>query len=101
FRGERRRRRGISWFRGRHSIKFGTDIRRLQVNNQNKPTNLRGAYSFDDRLSGLSYANFLLGWPSGATRGIARPNAYVRSTYMGFFVQDDFKLRQNVTLNMG
>jgi hypothetical protein len=91
----------ISWFRGRHSIKFGTDIRRLQVNNQNKPTNLRGAYSFDDRLSGLSYANFLLGWPSGATRGLARPNAYVRSTYMGFFVQDDFKLRQNVTLNMG
>ena len=91
----------VSWFHGRHNIKFGVDIRRLQVNNQNKPTNLRGQYAFDDRLSGLSYANFLLGWPSSASRGIARPNAYTRSTYWGFFWQDDFKLHQKVTLNIG
>ena len=53
----------VSWFKGRHNIKFGVDIRRLQVNNQNKPLAIRGSYSFDDRLTGLSYANFLLGWP--------------------------------------
>lgn len=91
----------VSWFRGRHNIKLGTDIRRLQVNNQNKPLNVRGAYSFDDRLTGLAYANFLLGWPSSATRGIARPNAYPRSTYSGFYIQDDFKLHPRVTLNLG
>jgi hypothetical protein len=91
----------VSWFGGRHNVKFGTDIRRLQVNNQNKPVSLRGAYSFDDRLTGLAYANFLLGWPSGATRAIARPNAYPRSTYWGFYWQDDFKLHQRVTLNFG
>lgn len=82
-------------------MKFGTDIRRLQVNNQNKPLSIRGSYSFDDRLTGLSYANFLLGWPSGATRGIARPNAYPRSTYTGFYFQDDFKLHPRITLNFG
>jgi len=91
----------VSWYRGRHSMKFGLDIRRLQVNNQNKPLNMRGAYSFDDRLTGLNYANFLLGWPSGASRGIARPNAYPRSTYSGFYWQDDFKLHPRVTLNVG
>ena len=91
----------LSWFRGRHNIKLGVDIRRLQVNDQNKPLNLRGAYSFDDRLSGLAYANFLLGWPSSATRGIARPNAYPRSTYSGFYIQDDFKLHPHITLNVG
>ncbi|MBI4903054.1 MAG: TonB-dependent receptor [Acidobacteria bacterium] len=91
----------VSWYRGRHAMKFGADIRRLQVNNQNKPLSIRGAYSFDDRLTGLSYANFLLGWPSGATRGIARPNAYPRSTYTGFYLQDDFKLHPRITLNFG
>lgn len=91
----------VSWFRGRHSVKFGVDIRRLQVNNQNKPLTIRGSYSFDDRLSGLAYANFLLGYLSGASRGIARPNAYTRSTFSGFYIQDDFKLHPRLTLNYG
>lgn len=91
----------VSWFRGRHNIKAGVDIRRLQVNNDTKPLNVRGSYSFDDRLTGLAYANFLLGWPSGASRGIARPAAYPRSTYSGFYIQDDFKLHSRLTLNYG
>ncbi len=91
----------VSWYKGRHNIKFGADVRRLQVNNQNKPLTIRGTYSFDDRLSGLAYANFLLGYLSGATRGIARPNAYTRSTFSGFYIQDDFKLHQRLTLNYG
>jgi hypothetical protein len=91
----------LSWFRGRHNIKFGFDIRRLQVNNGAMPLSLRGVYAFDDRLTGLAYANFLLGWPSSATRGIARPSAYPRSTYSGFYWQDDFKLHPRVTLNFG
>jgi len=91
----------VSWFNGRHSVKFGVDVRRLQVNNQNKPLTIRGTYSFDDRLSGLAYSNFLLGYLSGATRGIARPNAYTRSTFTGFYLQDDFKLHPRITLNYG
>ena len=91
----------LSWYRGRHNIKLGMDVRRLQVNNQSKPLALRGSYSFDDRLSGLAYANFLLGWPSSATRSIARPNAYCRSTSWGFYWQDDFKLHPKITLNYG
>ena len=43
----------LSWFKGRHTFKFGVDIRRLQVNNDNSPLNVRGQYAFDDRLSGL------------------------------------------------
>jgi hypothetical protein len=91
----------LSWFKGRHTFKFGVDIRRLQVNNDSNPLNARGQYAFDDRLSGLAYANFLLGWPSSAARGIARPAAYPRSTYSGFYIQDDFKLHPRVTLNYG
>jgi hypothetical protein len=91
----------VSWFRGRHTLKAGVDIRRLQVNQDTSPLNVRGQYSFDDRLTGLAYANFLLGWPSSASRGIARPAAYPRSTHSGFYVQDDFKLHPRITMNVG
>jgi hypothetical protein len=49
----------ISWFHGSHTIKFGFDIRHMQVNSESQPLNLRGSYSFNDQLSGLAYANFL------------------------------------------
>ncbi|MEK7403957.1 MAG: carboxypeptidase regulatory-like domain-containing protein [Acidobacteriota bacterium] len=91
----------LSWYRGRHNFKMGVDIRRLQVNNQSKALFLRGTYAFDDRLAGLAYANFLLGWPANATRGVGRPNAYPRSTHSGFYWQDDFKVSPRITLNFG
>jgi hypothetical protein len=91
----------LSWFRGRHTYKLGGDVRRYQVNDQVKPQSLRGAYSFDDLLSGFAYANFLLGYPSSARRSIARPNAYPRSTQYGIYFQDDFKINQRMTLNYG
>ena len=91
----------LSWFRGRHNFKTGLDIRRFQVNDQSKPQSIRGAFAFDDRLSGFSFANFLLGYPSSAERSIARPNAYTRSTLFGFYLQDEFKVHQRVTLTYG
>ncbi len=91
----------ISWFRGRHTIKFGVDIRHMQVNDKNQPLNVRGSYSFDDRLSGLAYANFLLGYPSSSSRGIARPDVYIRSNTYGFYWQDEIRLHPKATLNLG
>ena len=91
----------LSWFQGRHNLKAGFDIRRYQVNDLNKPQNLSGALSFDDQLSGFAYANFLLGLPSAATLAIARPNAYIRSTQLGFYAQDEFKLSPRITLTYG
>jgi hypothetical protein len=91
----------VSWFQGRHNIKFGVDVRHMQVNDSSKPQSMRGAYTFEDRFTGFAYADFLLGYPSSATRAIPRPNAYPRSNYYGLYFQDDFKLHQRVTLNYG
>ncbi len=91
----------LSWSRGRHSIKAGVDIRRYQVNDQNKPQNVTGSIAFDDQLSGFAYANFLLGLPSNVSLAVARPNAYIRSTQQGFYVQDEFKVNRRLTLTYG
>jgi hypothetical protein len=91
----------LSWFQGRHNFKAGLDIRRYQVNDSNQPQNLTGSISFDDQLSGFAYANLLLGNPSSASLAIARPNAYIRSLQQGYYVQDEFKVSQRVTLTYG
>ncbi len=90
-----------SWFTGRHGVKFGVDIHRYQVNDQSKPFSMRGYYSFNDQLSGLDYANFLLGLPSYSELAIPRPNAYIRSTLWGLFLQDEFKVNRRLTLTYG
>ena len=61
----------LSWFKGAHAWKVGVDVRRFQINDQSKPISMRGYYAFDDQLSGLDYANFLLGLPSYAQRAVA------------------------------
>jgi hypothetical protein len=91
----------LSWNRGRHNFKTGFDIRRYQVNDQNKPQNVTGSIGFDDQLSGFAYANFLLGLPSSVSLAIARPNAYIRSTQQGYYVQDEFKVSPRLTLTYG
>lgn len=91
----------LSWFRGRHNLKVGGDIRRYQINDQQKPQNIRGGFNFNDQLSGFAYANFLLGYPSSASLAVARPNAYPRSTQQGYYFQDEFKLSQKITLTYG
>jgi hypothetical protein len=91
----------LSWYRGRHTFKLGADIRRYQINDESKPVSMRGSFNFDDQLSGLAYANFLLGMPSYAERAIARPNAYLRGSQFGFYFQDDFKVSSRITFNYG
>jgi hypothetical protein len=52
--------------------------------------------------SGNSYANFLLGYsPTETSRGIPAGIPYLSSKEISFFVQDDWKVNENLTLNLG
>ena len=51
--------------------------------------------------SGNGYANFLLGYsPTETTRGFPG-QPFLSSKEISFFVQDDWKVNQNLTLNLG
>ncbi len=103
---------GISLNRqsGRHSVKIGTDIRRLQFNQFSLP-NPSGQFVFNrgmtqmnpfagTRTAGHGLASFLLGaGASGSLQNEFRP-ALGRHYYAGY-VQDDWKLTPNITLNLG
>ena len=93
----------VSWTTGRHSIKAGGDFVRNQAVdgfafNRNAP---RGTISYGTSFSG--FANFLLGLPPTTVTYVrdVRPALDVSNHEIGVFVQDDFKVRPRLTLNLG
>ncbi|MBK9169583.1 MAG: carboxypeptidase regulatory-like domain-containing protein [Bryobacterales bacterium] len=89
----------ITFIQGRHTWKSGIEFRPQQYNNFVLPQ--FGTYAFTAFASGYSYADFLLGLPNTTSRNYLRPPRDVRFYFLSGFVQDDFKMTQNLTLSMG
>ena len=96
--------------KGPHTIKFGVDIRKFQKGNFTFG-NSAGAYNFDNSFTGAfgtstysavgtDTAAFLLGLPSSASYDL-NSHAIGNQTYLGLFVQDDWRATPRLTINVG
>ncbi|MBM3802809.1 MAG: TonB-dependent receptor [Acidimicrobiia bacterium] len=85
--------------RGKHLMKFGVDLRRTRIDAQNG-TSGGGAFSFGAQFSRVGFADFLLGLPTSFTQN-APVIQYRLASEDDFFFQDDFKVSQRLTLNLG
>lgn len=89
-----------TWTVGRHTVKFGIDLRRFHATSTNSAFS-RGSFSFNGRFSGDSFADYLLGYPSSGIRDFPRNHfGFVDRNYH-FFVQDDIKVNNKLTVNVG
>lgn len=86
--------------RGRHRLKVGGYLFHLQFRPE-QPDNARGVFAFNGQFTGNPFGDFLLGYPSSASVGIGRGDENGRTTWMHAFAQDDWRLRDNLTLNLG
>src|SRR3989442_1489197 len=86
----------ITYIKGRHSFKMGADIRRIQ-DNAISSSNSRGDYTFED------IPGFLTNHPIRFDAPPPGANSYrgLRETLYGTYFQDDFKVSQRLTLNLG
>jgi hypothetical protein len=106
----------ITIVRGRHTIQIGTDLRWLNQNIlstgllnaeggqylfNNTNTTASGNTSIPTGAGGIAFAGFMLGVPNSINLdGVTVPD-YYRWKNAGAYLQDDWKVLPNLTLNIG
>lgn len=94
----------LSWMRGNHNLRFGADVDK-QADLQNFTINFaRPSFSFASLLDFAQDQPITQTGPTVDTAtGALAQNLYPRiyMTYVGAFVQDDWKIRKNLTVNLG
>ena len=66
-----------------------------------QPDNARGAFTYTGQFTGNAFADFLLGYPTSATSGIGRGDEDGRTNWLHLYAQDDWRMRDNLTVNVG
>lgn len=92
--------------KGRQAIKFGVLFRYYQwlgydSGNSSGGFNFNGNATGNNSSSGDAYADFLLGYPSSVARSFPAANFGGQGLYKQFFLQDDFRVNDRLTINMG
>ncbi|HEX8284882.1 MAG TPA: carboxypeptidase regulatory-like domain-containing protein [Pyrinomonadaceae bacterium] len=111
----------VSQTLGNHALKYGMDIRHQKVDNFFLP-NLFGQYRFNSggavpantffnfgttglngsaRTTATAFENFLLGRPDQINFAFGNPQIKTTQNDFFFFVQDDWRIRPTLTLNLG
>ncbi len=82
----------VSWVKGRHIVKFGVEIRRINMNQGN---------SAGGALTYQSLSNFLTDSLDSATYTSMLPLKRLRKTQFYGYLQDEYKATANLTVNLG
>ena len=93
----------VAWVKGRHSFKFGVNLIWRQVDFFN-PIAGKGffqANSSSPWSTGFEQSDYLFGWINDYQVGPASAKFHTRSWEDGFYGQDDFRVNNRLTLNLG
>jgi len=104
---------GLTWVRGKHTLMTGASYQRNQLNNHTDQ-NGRGTFTFTGLSTsafdaagqplngtGFDFADFLLGLPQSSSIRFGSSDTYFRGSIYSVFAQDDWRLRSNLTVNVG
>jgi hypothetical protein len=99
----------LTWIRGKHTMKFGGEIDRDQMNNINL-NQIAGAFQFSNAMtavaagntgsSGSSVASFLLGAVNTASASIPVETG-LRDLRLALFAQDEWRATRKFTISYG
>jgi trimeric autotransporter adhesin len=103
----------LGWNRGKHNWRFGADYRRI-LQSFRSARNANGSFVFTGfatgdysggtqpaQNTGYDFADFLLGLPQQTSLQSGADSYDFRANSYDLFVQDDWRIHSNVTLNIG
>ncbi len=99
---------------GKHNVRVGLDFRRIHADSLGG-NNPLGTFSFsgyntqnpthgtspDQAATGAGFADFLLGLPQQTTIQAGLGKVYLRANAFDLYANDDFRLRRDLTFNVG
>jgi Carboxypeptidase regulatory-like domain len=94
----------FTWIKGRHTMKFGVDVRRVRYQDLESfgGADDFGAFTFDQGIfTGNAFANLLLGLPTKTYVAQSGPDVHAHTTQTGIYAQDEFRLSDRLTLTYG
>ncbi len=104
---------GMTLGKGTHNLSFGGEFRRMQLNTRTD-SNARGSFNFSGTATsafndqgqpvsgtGFDLADFLLGLPQSSSIRFGGTSTYFRGSVVNAYVQDDCRIRSNLTVNLG
>ncbi|MGD0014820.1 MAG: TonB-dependent receptor [Bryobacteraceae bacterium] len=104
---------GVTLVRGQHTVTLGAEYRRMQLNTRTDQ-NARGSFVFSGLATsafdaqgqpiastGFDFADFLLGLPQSSSVRFGDSSTYFRASVYSGYAQDDWRMRSNLTLNLG
>ncbi|PYV41478.1 MAG: hypothetical protein DMG06_16990 [Acidobacteria bacterium] len=90
----------FSWIRGKHSLRLGLEIRRDRFNQTGNQFS-RGSFIIDGQATGYDFADYLFGYSSQNEAALSLAVAQFRATSQSYYVDDIWKVRPNLTVNLG
>jgi hypothetical protein len=106
----------LSWRHNTHNFRFGADVHRVHLDLMGQ-TNSTGTYTFTglyteapgtdpnipagEAASGSSLADLLLGMPQQTSLQAPYQKSYLRENIIDAYAQDDWRVRSNLSLNVG
>ncbi len=94
----------VTWIKGRHTMKFGVDVRRVAYVDLESfgGADDFGAFTFDQGIfTGNAFANLLLGLPTKTFVAQSGPDVHAHTIQTGLYGQDEFRLNNRLTLSFG
>ncbi len=95
---------------GNHLIRFGGELRKNQFDDFNPVADVNGSYTFDGSITSAkntsgdainALADFLLGDIKTSSYSLPQPLIGRRNYNLGLYLQDDWKIKPKLTLNLG
>ena len=90
----------LSWIRQKHTLRMGFDTSRA-IYDQPQWNNVRGSFRFGRRFTRHTVGDLLLGRLQNVNRRVQTTFNEMRAFGFGMFINDDWKVSPDLTLNLG